>query len=104
MDEIKLTLEMYKIIRENDILYFREYSGKSEKKQKNWDSIQFNTLEFYSFLVNENYIKDKKIVSFFKPMIISWYENIYLNHFKQERIDDPNDYAEFKKLYKRLKC
>jgi uncharacterized protein YutD len=64
-----------------------------------WDSRFFNTLEWFSFLVNENTIKDTKIKSFFKEALIDWHDNLLQAKYK----NDPAKYPEFKKLYKDLK-
>jgi hypothetical protein len=64
-----------------------------------WDARFFNTLEWFSFLINEKTIKDAKTKAFFKEALIDWHDNLLSEEIKH----DPKKYPEFKKLYKALK-
>lgn len=90
------------VIKNQPIIDDQELPGERNTRQSDWDSRFFNTLEWYSFLVNENYVKDKKMIGFFDDAIIDWYENIFLKHMKKA-IDNPKQFPEFEKLYQRLK-
>ncbi len=68
-----------------------------------WDSRLFNTWGWYSFLVNEKRITDKKIKDYFKDAVIHDYEEKFLQYATEEEKNDPEQYPEFKKLYKTLK-
>jgi len=70
---------------------------------RDWDSRFFNTLEWFSFLINVREIRNKKLVDYFKPSIIAWYEQIFLKNAGNEVVNDPNQYEELKKLYKKFK-
>jgi len=57
----------------------------------------FNTLEYLSFLINHRIVETSAMQDFFAPSIIQWYENA-LNP------DDRDKFAEFTRLYHRLKA
>jgi hypothetical protein len=75
----------------------------SKADMEDWDSRFFNLLEWLSFLINERQIKGKKIIAHFYPSIIQWYEQIFLTHATEHEKNDPKQYEELKRLYKRLK-
>ena len=62
----------------------------------------FNTLEWFSFIVNKNYVKDKKMIAFFKDAVIEWYEHLFLKYMPRA-ISDPKEFPEFKTLYRKFK-
>jgi hypothetical protein len=76
--------------------------GKDSAAERHWNSRLFNTLEWYSFLVNQQQIKDKSILMYFKDIIIDYYEDNFLNEATPQQVDDPEEYPEFKGLYKKL--
>lgn len=76
---------------------------KYGKAASDWDSRLFNTLEWLAFLINEKEVSRKKLIKFFKDSIVRWYEELFLNHMSKEVINDPKQYDELKKLYKKLK-
>ena len=69
---------------------------------KDWDLRFFNTLEWFAFLINENEIRSEKLVSFFKPAIIKWKEQLFDMHLPQTERDDPTRWREIKKLYNQI--
>ena len=75
------------------------------EKYKDWASLFFNTLEWFSFLVNTNKIKDHKTVNFFKDAVTSWYDDLFLDttYIETWQIEDDKQYPEFKKLYNNYK-
>ena len=85
---------MFKDLREMQRELHREGFDSSD-----WDARFFNTLEWFSFLINEKTIKDTKIKSFFKGALIDWHDNLLQPKDK----NDPTKYPEFKKLYRALK-
>lgn len=93
-DQIKLAEGVFKDLREMEKQLHSEDFNSSD-----WDSRFLNTLEWFSFLINENTIKDTKIKLFFKDALINWYDDILQPKDKT----DPIKYPEFKKLYKMLK-
>jgi len=82
-------------------LYDKYVDEKKDKTQ--WDSMFFNSIEELAFLANEGYLDDPKIVNFFKPAIINWYEAIFQKFHTKEEIESPDSYPEMKKLYRKLK-
>ncbi len=76
---------------------------KTANGKKAWDSLFFNTLEFFSFLLNEKFLKDPKVFMFFKDAIQAFYEQVFVKHIPDEKQRDPKIYPEFKKLYGRMK-
>jgi len=90
-----------KELRELEKTYYESYEDASDEKKLRWDSLFFNAIEWFSFLVNEKRINDKKIINFFKPSIVQWYENLFLNHMSEEIIENDEYFFEFKKLYKK---
>ena len=101
--QLEILESVYSDIKALEQKYYDDYDGHQEKDVKNWDSQFFNQLEWLSFLINEKKLKDKKLVSYLKPAIIDWYENMFLKHSEQSVINDEKQYEEFKKLYKKLK-
>ncbi|MDD3421657.1 MAG: hypothetical protein PHS47_05105, partial [Methanocellales archaeon] len=61
----------------------------------------FNSIEKLAFFINEGFIKNEKIASYFRDAdaIVIWYEKLYLEQFSPEEINDPKNFSEFKKLY-----
>lgn len=112
MDQIKLIESVFKDARELQREYATElrkpqmpdpYGIDFESFKSDWDSRFFNTVEWLSFLINEREVRLKKLIRYFKPSIIGWYEELFLRHAGDAVINDPEQYEEFKKLYKRLK-
>lgn len=83
--------------------YYTTFADKNDKEKSRWDSLFFNAIELLSFYANEKYLGDKKLINFFAPAIVDWYENIFLKTHTKETIDDPKCYPEMKKLYKNIK-
>jgi hypothetical protein len=81
---------------------YDKYSGSSEDQKKRWDSLLFNSIEFFAFLVNNKYVSDARMVSFFRDAIVGWYEGIFLKHYGQDEIRDEKLYPEMKKLYNEM--
>lgn len=79
-----------------------EYCETADGK-KAWHSLFFNTLEFFSFLLNEKFLKDPKVFVFFEDAIKTFYEQIFAKHIPDEKQRDAKVYPEFKKLYARIK-
>lgn len=102
MNDLELVINFYKEIRENEILFYTKYKIQDEEAKQEWDAIHFNSIEFFSFLVNENYIKDKKLISFFEDAIVDWYEKLYVKSFTKKVRNNPNHFKEFNKLYKKI--
>ena len=57
-----------------------------------------------SFLVNKKKITDKNLKEYFKDVIINHYEEHFLEKASEQEKNDPDQYPEFKTLYKELKA
>lgn len=101
--ELQTIDELRKELMDLERELIEKYSTKSVDEKKKWDSLFFNTLEWFAFLINENRIKDKTLVGFFSPAMIYWYDNIFRAHAGQKVLEDPAQYEELKKLYKKLR-
>ena len=70
--------------------------------RSSWYSRMFNSLEWLSFMINEKIITDKKLIEYFKPRIISYYEDRFLKSASAIERESYN-YQQFKKLYQAVK-
>ena len=77
------------------------YNGTEERKQL-WNSLFFNTLEYFSFLLNRKMISEKSVVAFFGDSIKAWYRELFAKKASPEQIGNPTIYPELKSLYKKL--
>jgi hypothetical protein len=102
-DQIKLAEGIYKDIRELERDRSQIYSQKEDYDHyiKDWNSRFFNTLEWLSFLSNENEIKGWLIKRYFKSLIIRCYEDIFTKAYEKE--EDQKEFPEFTQLYHKLK-
>ena len=64
-----------------------------------WHSRIFNTLNQLSFLINEKIISDKRIIVRLKPIMISYYEGMFLKYVTTGKTD-AESYHNLKKLYR----
>ena len=101
--QIQLLNDVFKSIKETEFTLYKEYKGKDKETMKEWDSLLFNSIEQFAFLVNEKFIKDKKIAGFFDDAVVRWCEQIFLKHYSEEEENNPKNYQEFKKLYHSIK-
>lgn len=61
-----------------------------------------DTLNWLSSLINEKVISDKRIIEHLKPIIISYYEDIFMKYPSITKTDS-GSYPDFKKLYQAFK-
>jgi hypothetical protein len=54
-------------------------------------------------MINEKVINDKKMIEHMKPVIIRYYEDMFLKNASVDEKEDSNSYQEFKKLYQTIK-
>ena len=101
--QLQLVNDSFKGIKETELLFYKEYKGKKEEVKREWDSIHFNSVNWFAFLVNKEFINDKRLVNFFSGAIIKWYEDMFIKTHSQEEIKDTTLYPEFKKLYHVIK-
>jgi hypothetical protein len=67
-----------------------------------WHSRTFNTLNWLSFLINEKIISDKRIIAHLKPIMISYYEGMFLKYVSTGKTD-AESYHDLKKVYRAFK-
>lgn len=100
--QLQLLTDIFKSIKETEITLYKEYKNSDEKTKQEWDSLLFNTIELFAFLVNERFIKDKKIADFFNDAVVKWYEEIFLEHYEKEEVNNSRIFPEFKELYREI--
>jgi len=101
--QLVLLETVYHDIQNLEQRFYDNFQNKTSQERETWYYQFFNQLEWFSFLVNEKKIDDEKLINYFKPSIIEWYEKIFLIQIKKEVIDDPSQFSEFKILYKQFK-
>lgn len=101
--ELQTIDELRKELMDLERELIEKYSEKSEDERKKWDSLFFNTLEWFAFLINKNKLKDKELIGFFSGAIVNWYDDVFRIHAGQEVLEDPKQYEELKILYKKLR-
>lgn len=99
--QLQLFEKTFNNIKETERLLYDKY-GTDPDAKRNWDSLFFNTLEFFAFLVNEKHL-DKRMSKFFNDAIIDWYERIFIEYHKED-INNPTIYPDLKKLYESIKA
>ena len=101
--QLQLLSDSFKNIKETETRS-EKYRNSNDETIKEWDGLLFNSIEHFAFLVNEKFIKNKKISGFFDDAVVGWYEEILLEHYKdEEEVNNPKIYPEFKKLYNSIK-
>ena len=70
--------------------------------RKQWVCRMFNDIEWLSFLINEKFISDKKILRQLEPTLIDHYENTFLKYVSKDEKDSKR-HPEFTKLYQAIK-
>ena len=101
--QIQLLNDSFKSIKETEVMLYKEYKNANQKAKREWDSLLFNSIEQFAFLVNEKFIKNSKISGFFDDAVVMWYEQIFIEHYSKEEVHNPKNYPEFKKLYHKIK-
>ena len=98
-EEIRLTEGILNDIRDLD----DKEDGEQDKLE--WGRKFFNTIEWLSFLINNEHIQDEKLIDFFRSPIHAWHRDWFTNptYIEDKTRDDPTEYEEFKKLHKRFK-
>ena len=100
--QLQIAEDIFKNLRELEIQFYEKYD-KNEENLKQWKYVFFNTLEWFSFLINHNKLEDKEMLMFFKDTFIAYYEHIFIRVFEDKDIKDNKQFSEFKNLYKNLK-
>jgi hypothetical protein len=98
IDQVTLANPIFFELRELD----RELAKISPESQyegvRNQTYIRiFNTVNYLSFLVNVKLIDDRRLIEHMKPVIIKYYEEMFLRHVSADE-GNSSSYQEFKKL------
>ena len=54
--QLQLLNDSFKSIKETEITLYKEYKNADQKTKREWDSLLFNSIEQFAFLVNEKLI------------------------------------------------
>lgn len=84
-------------------LYDAIASGNAGKLLPMWRGLFLNRLEYFCFLVNNEYLRDEKLASFFSDAVVRWHEDIFEKLADPTEKADMNAYPELRLLYKKLK-
>ena len=103
LDQITLSDHIFSELRELDRELAKIPPGSQyDNARSQVYSRIFNTLNYFSFLVNQKMIEDKWLLEYMKPVLIRYYEETFLkNASSVER--DSNSYQQFKEFYFKLK-
>ena len=103
LDQISLSNNIFNELRKLDLEIAKiPLEPKYNDIRNQWYSRTFNSVNWLSFLINEKVINDKKMIEYFKPIIVRYYEDIFLKNATAED-KDSKAYSEFKKLYQAIK-
>jgi len=98
--ELQIFYTVFKDIKE---LEEKQSNYQTAEQKQAWNSLFFNTLEFFSFLINRKMVSDERISEFFKDSVKAWYEQLFWKNSSPKERDDPGIYPELKELYKKLR-
>ena len=103
LDQITSLGDVMNELRDADRELAKIPSGSQFDDARNsWYFRMFNSLDWLSFMINERIITDKKLIEYIRPMIISYYEDIFLKSVSASERDSSR-YQKFKKLYQSVK-
>jgi Domain of unknown function (DUF4760) len=100
-EQIKMT---HDILREFSEAENRLLDVEYDKDPHQWQlrHLQYlNTLEWFSFLVNHGELKDEDLKEYFKPLLIRDHDTVLGHDGLETQKNNPEDFKEFKKLYKK---
>ena len=104
LDQITLSDRIFSELRELD----RELAKIPPESQ--YDNARnqvylriFSTLDYFSFLVNQKMVDDRRLLEYMNPIIISYYEDIFIKHPLSKGERDSKSFQQFKKFYLKLK-
>jgi hypothetical protein len=104
LDQITLSDRIFSELRELDreLAKIPPESQYDNARNQAYSRI-FSTLDYLSFLVNQKMIDDRRLLEYMKPMIISYYEEIFMRHPSSINETDSKSYQQFRKFYLKLK-
>jgi hypothetical protein len=103
LDQITLLNNIFSELRNLDRELAKISSGSQYNDARSqWYSRIFNSVDWLSFMINEKVINDKKMIEHIKPVIVRYYEDIFLKNASEDETDSKY-YQEFKKLYQTIR-
>jgi hypothetical protein len=104
LDQITLSDRIFSELRELDreLAKIPPESQYDNARNQAYSRI-FSTLDYFSFLGNQKMIDDRRLLEYMKPIMISYYEDIFMKHPSSMDERDSKSYQEFKKFYLKLK-
>lgn len=100
--ELDIFYKVFQRIQDLQDKYFRDYAKMQEEDKVNWLSIFYNEIECIAFLINTKHLKGD-FKDFYSESFVTSYEKIFLVKADPKVVEDPIQYPEIKKLYKKLK-
>ena len=105
LDQITLSDRIFSELRELDreLAKIPPESQYDNARNQVYSRI-FGTLDYFSFLVNQKMIEDRRLLEYMKPIIISYYEDMFMRHPSSSINErDSKSYQQFRKFYLKLK-
>ena len=102
--EVQIFYQVVNDIQDLEDKFYLQYAGKPEEEKKNWLSMFYNKQEHLAFLINNKHIRgDFKDYLTGETGFIKFYDDFFVPLAGSKVLDDPEQYAEIKKLYGSLK-
>ena len=103
LDQIALSTHVFNELRELDreLAKIPPGSQYDDAKSEVYSRI-LNSLDWLSFLINQKVIGDTRMMEYMKPILVRYYEEIFLKNVSIDERDSQS-YQEFKKLYFTIK-
>jgi hypothetical protein len=103
-DQVKLAHDFFAVYKELERRRAALYEqGKPKDQMKEWAEQFFDTLEWFSYLVNTKEITNPRLLSHYEELILDSYEKVLPNFYTQEERNDINFYPELDELYQKLR-
>ncbi len=90
------------IIHLEEKLHDAAASGAGPAVALAWRGTFLNTLEYFAFLVNREYLSDPRLAGFFSDAVEHWYKDVFLKEATRNEQTDPKIYPELKALYGKI--
>ena len=81
LDQITQSNNIFSELRNLDLELAKIPPGSQyDDARSQWYSRIFNSVDWLSFMINEKIINDKKMIEHMKPVLIRYYEDIFLKN------------------------
>jgi hypothetical protein len=103
LDQIALSTHVFNELRELDreLAKIPPGSQYDDARSQVYSRI-LNSLDWLSFLINQKVIGDTRMMEYMKPILVRYYEEIFLKNVSIDERDSQS-YQEFRKLYFTIK-